>query len=596
MSSQEWKTPDEIIRLQRLNKKKKQLQARLINNNNNNTPHLDSKEKQSLLEAVVSQKRKNPFGRSTSTITQEEDTKKRQKTIHVADISEDDSLFNLINAKSNSSVKETPPQAAPNPILISKKDSISFSQENVRRLFESKSKGFLEEEDEDEDAHNLIQKQTYTKHLPVDWSIKSRLRMFSEIPLPNTNLKSNQEASGITSFVRCLDLQNSNSGLDISPAAKLNQSTYYWQHPHFPWMTLFPRNAKSNPLLNITANNDAIKDALVKDWNKSFKGLFQLLRARQCPYFYMFANSFSVLFRAAGIGGKVEMNAMLTPTSRGLRNALKQEGIEFTMPLKGSNLNRSTEEKKESSFNGEEVDNAIEDFEDDEEEDEEWLESLGVDKKEIIKNIATTNARLERKKEMSEDFSDISLIMIEGSECQALFNFLLNAKSLITAVGRLAGIPPTLLAPVAFPKASMQMLETKSSKLRMDGVDYFSIELKGIILPHVLPFVMNLFANVLDPSKTFSSTLATSHCTLAFGKASQKINEDDVISKVNKEEPNDTEEQKTVTESDTIFFAENLSDSGIPKEVIRAFCRIGENSCHLLERVCFSKEHGYSWK
>lgn len=496
----------------------------------------------------------------------------------------------MINTEIQTSVKETPPQTiSATPVLLSKSDSVSFSQDSVRRLFESKSKGFLQEEDDDEDAQNLIQKQTYTKHLPVDWSIKSRLRMFSEIPLPNTNLKSNQEASGITSFARCLDLQNSNSGLDISPAAKLNQSTYYWQHPHLPWMTLFPRNAKTNSLLNITANNDAIKDALIKDWNKSFKGLFQLLRARQCPYFYLFANSFSVLFRAAGIGGKVEMNAMLTPTSRGLRSALKQEGIEFTMPLK-SNLNKSAE--KESSFNGEE---RIEDFEDDdEEEDEEWLESLGVDKKQIIKNIAATNARIERKKEMSEDFSDISLVMIEGSECQALFNFLLNSKSLITAVGRLAGIPPTLFAPVAFPKASMQMLETKSSKLRMDGVDYFSIELKGVILPHVLPFVMNLFADVLD-TKTFSSTLATSHCTLAFGKATQKINEDAVNTpKESQGELAESEDQTTVT--DTIFFAENLSDSGIPKEVIKAFCRVGENSCQLLERVCFSKEHGYSWK
>uniref|UniRef100_T1GBF9 Uncharacterized protein n=1 Tax=Megaselia scalaris TaxID=36166 RepID=T1GBF9_MEGSC len=576
MSSQEWKTPDEIIRLQRLNKKKKQLQARLLNNNNN-TVNFEPKEKESLLEKVVSQKRKNPFGKSSKPSQNQSEPAKRQKTVHVADISEDDSLFNLISGE-NSSVKETPPQAAPSvPLLISKKDSISFSQESVRRLFESKSKGFLVEDEEEEDAENIVQKQTYTKHLPVDWSIKSRMRLFAEVPLPNTNLKSNQEASGITSFVRCLDLENSNSGLDISPAAKLNQCTYYWQHPHLPWMTLFPRNAKSNTLLNVASSNDSIKEALIKDWNKSFKGLFQLLRARQCPYFYLFANSFSVLFRAAGIGGKVEMNAMLTPTSRGLRNALKQEGIDF---------------------NGEETsENAIDDFEDDEEEeDEEWLESLGVDKKQIIKNIAATNARIERKKEMAEDFSDLSLVLIEGSECQALYNFLLNSKSLITNVGRLAGIPPTLLAPVAFPKASMQMLETKSSKLRMDGVDYFSIELKGVILPHVLPFVMNLFANILDPTKTFSTTVATSHCTMAFGKATQRINEDEVSKDSKKEESKESDEEKTVTVSDTIFFAENLSDSGIPMDIIKAFCRVGEHSCHLLERVCFSKEHGYSWK
>lgn len=75
------------------------------------------------------------------------------------------------------------------------------------------------------------------------------------------------------------------------------------------------------------AGNTIIKDALQKEWNESFRSLFYLLRARQCPYFYVCANSFTALFRAAGICGLSELHALLTPTTRGFRKALKQEGL-----------------------------------------------------------------------------------------------------------------------------------------------------------------------------------------------------------------------------------------------------------------------------
>lgn len=53
---------------------------------------------------------------------------------------------------------------------------------------------------------------------------------------------------------------------------------------------------------------------------------FQLLRAKQCPYFYVIANTFIVLFRAAGVNGYTEMNACMSPTTRGFRQLLKDEG------------------------------------------------------------------------------------------------------------------------------------------------------------------------------------------------------------------------------------------------------------------------------
>lgn len=52
-----------------------------------------------------------------------------------------------------------------------------------------------------------------------------------------------------------------------------------------------------------------------------------------------------------------------------------------------------------------------------------------------------------------------SLVFVKGVEAQALFNFLLNCKSVTTVAGALAGIPPTLLAPVAFHGAVLKSLK-----------------------------------------------------------------------------------------------------------------------------------------
>ena len=52
-----------------------------------------------------------------------------------------------------------------------------------------------------------------------------------------------------------------------------------------------------------------------------------------------------------------------------------------------------------------------------------------------------------------------SLVFVEGSETQALFNFLLNCRSCIATTGAQAGVPPTILAPVAFRSAVLKAMK-----------------------------------------------------------------------------------------------------------------------------------------
>uniref|UniRef100_A0A1I8PHZ6 Protein downstream neighbor of son homolog n=2 Tax=Stomoxys calcitrans TaxID=35570 RepID=A0A1I8PHZ6_STOCA len=587
--AQNWKRPDELMRLQRLKQKKKQLAARFnCNNNNNNAKYtVTETDKATLLEAKMAQKRKNPFAKST-------ETSKKAKTDLKPDL--EDSLMDFIRSpavpKVEAFIKETPTRPPPAKLVLQPFDASSFA-----KLLQQPTAGV-----EDDDTE--VVEQNITKHLPMDWSIKTRVRFFCRSELPATQLKTSQMASGLTSFVRCLDTQKEDeNGLDISPATRFNQATYYWQHPHIPWMTLFPRNSRDNTGITI---GERERKALAEDWDYSFRGLFQLLRARQCAYFYLCANGFTVLFRAAGTGGRAEIHAFMTPSTRGMRQALRQEGIEYSMPLKkdgpgGLNKSLEGEDNSTSPTNGfttksEVINDAKEsdgDEDDDEEEEDDWLQSLGVDEKEIRK-IQTAHHRKLKVQEMAEDFSDNSLLLIEGVECQGFFSFLLNAKSTISSVGRLAGVPPTLLSPVAFPKATMQHLTTRSSKVRMDGVDYCSIEVKGTILPSFLPYVCQLLGETKD---TFSATLASSMNTLAFSKATHKLLMDDSAGQnqnieIGKTEPNNGGEDNAAGQ---VFGKENLSDCGLQAYVVENMCRTGSQAVTLLERVCYDKEYGYAW-
>lgn len=74
------------------------------------------------------------------------------------------------------------------------------------------------------------------------------------------------------------------------------------------------------------------------------------------------------------------------------------------------------------------------------------------------------------EKESEVDNMRHSLVFVKGVEAQALFNFLINCKSATAAIGALAGVPPTLLAPTAFHGATLKPLKVSYCRLE-DGFD-----------------------------------------------------------------------------------------------------------------------------
>ena len=54
-----------------------------------------------------------------------------------------------------------------------------------------------------------------------------------------------------------------------------------------------------------------------------------------------------------------------------------------------------------------------------------------------------------------------STALVTGGDVYALLNFLLNSRACVAASGPLAGVPPTLLAPVGFQGAALQPLKVR---------------------------------------------------------------------------------------------------------------------------------------
>ena len=86
-------------------------------------------------------------------------------------------------------------------------------------------------------------------------------------------------------------------------------------------LCLSPGSSSTGPYSDST-----LSTALHTSWCESLRSLHQLVRVRQCAYFYVCAPTFTVLYRAAGVCGMTRAHALVTPTTRGLRNAMREEG------------------------------------------------------------------------------------------------------------------------------------------------------------------------------------------------------------------------------------------------------------------------------
>lgn len=188
----EWKRPDEVMQLHRLKMRKRALQARMNRtsvatgssamNQNSAVPSMDG-----VGAEGAGQKRKNPFSKGA--------VFKKHKTTPITtqelEASSDTTLFELLNIQK--------PQNTSAPL--------SFS--SVLNNFE---KGYVPEE---------VEVPKGKGYMPIDWTLNTKMRFMSPKPFAwNGKLKTSEEASGTTGFVRCLDIGERETTLDTSPNAR----------------------------------------------------------------------------------------------------------------------------------------------------------------------------------------------------------------------------------------------------------------------------------------------------------------------------------------------------------------------------------------
>ncbi|KAM9201368.1 protein downstream neighbor of Son [Dugong dugon] len=359
-----------------------------------------------------------------------------------------------------------------------------------------------------------------SEELPVDWSIKTRLLFTSSQPFAwADHLKAHEEAQGLVQHCRATEVTLPRSIQDTRLSTELRcafqQSLIYWLHPAFPWLPLFPRIGADRKMAGKTSpwsNDESLQHILMSDWSVSFTSLYNLLKTKLCPYFYVCTSQLTVLFRAAGFAGSDVITALISPTTRGLREAMKNEGIEFSLPL----IKENAHKKKASGTSlGHGEEQAISD--EDEEESFSWLQEMGVQDKIKKPDMHSIKLRKE-KREVHMDHRPESVVLVKGTNTFTLLNFLISCKSLVAMSGPQAGLPPTLLSPVAFRGATMQMLKARSVNVKTQALsgykDQFSLEITGPVMPHSLHSVTMLLRS--SQGGSFSAGLYTHEPTAVF--------------------------------------------------------------------------------
>lgn len=361
---------------------------------------------------------------------------------------------------------------------------------------------------------------------PADWSLKTRLLFTSPLTLSWAEKpKAQEEALGLSQHCRAQFNSLPHSLQDPKSCPELRcsfqQSLVYWQHPSLPWLSLFPRINAERSFAGKSApwsSDSALQQSLMSEWSVSLSSLYSSLKAKLCLFFYVCSYQFTVLFRAAGLSGSNAITALISPTTRGLREAMKAEGIEFSLPLVDEQRKSRDLSIDEELDSGKDADCGDDEGEDcakekdlkvHDDEDLSWLKEMGVQDK-----IKKPDISIQLRKEgsaVSLDHKPESVVLVEGPDTFTLINFLINCKSLVASAGSQAGLPPTLLAPVAFRGAVMQTLKARSvnvkSQVGMGYQNISSLEITGPILPSALHSITSL----LRPAQkgNFSATLYT---------------------------------------------------------------------------------------
>lgn len=217
------------------------------------------------------------------------------------------------------------------------------------------------------------------------------------------------------------------------------------------------------------------------------------MRNKHCPYFYVQTMQFTVLFTAPGIRGSSNVSAVLSQSTKKLRQSLMDEVIPFQMPLAPEYAELTQRDLKEAEELA-----AIE-------------ANLGKYSGIKTKTIQTAT---------NIDSKPKSMLTFTGHfGVHGLFEFLLNRK--YARNGRLS--LPTLLSPTAFENSTLRSLRANYTgalskiggnlprRRTVQMSQAYALELEGPILPHSYFKLHQLLEETQDSQ--FNAVYLTSDAT-----------------------------------------------------------------------------------
>ncbi|MFH4978285.1 hypothetical protein AB6A40_004994 [Gnathostoma spinigerum] len=414
-------------------------------------------------------------------------------------------------------------------------------------------------------------------HLPVDLRLGTKVQVVSHKPFSWMSSGRSTGASyvfipGIDTDMAVqimsqgsIDLEKPSTSSDFqtllsetSELALLQASSMYWQYPSFPWMPMFPRLEDGlHPAVQRETNhfltNSCLK-SVDSQWTDAFEQLYLSWKKGTRRVFYVCCPKFTVVFTKFPNDTNYETTeeslststvwvpgccVIVAPTNFSLRSVMKDEGIEFQMPLKPSSSRRSSTDSatfylgeddsmsvnltasqppfihlhKEQSLNdtscspnkkvnfesespskldtsGNEIENA------------EWLKDIGISPRSTLKlkrhfSIGDEAARFGRQASNHSlindglnisDYTRSVVSITNPSSIQALFNLLNSSKICRSLIGPQGGLPPTLIASQPFLHSSLQSLSKSSQIIRKrESIFEYVFEMDGgPIMPHCI--------------------------------------------------------------------------------------------------------------
>ncbi|PVD27999.1 hypothetical protein C0Q70_10576 [Pomacea canaliculata] len=105
-------------------------------------------------------------------------------------------------------------------------------------------------------------------------------------------------------------------------------------------------------------------------------------------------------------------------------------------------------------------------------------------------SLDPSKVRMQREGYQQVDLRAQSLMLCQGPQVQAFFNFLINCRSCTALTGPQAGIPPTILSPTSFSGATVHSNKVRHSVAKMStgsgSQDTHVLDIGGPLLPHHL--------------------------------------------------------------------------------------------------------------